>query len=100
MSIYKKNIHLSVFIRKLIKYAPFPPPPTPPPWLPPKPSSILNQAGPAQDPAGPAIQQANTKCNLNSTGNTIDNTIGNKNMFWKIHFFRTSNSFKEGLGDS
>ena len=29
------------------------PPPPPPPWFPPKPSSILNQAGPAQDPAGP-----------------------------------------------
>ena len=31
------------------------PPPPPPnhPGSPPKPSSILNQAGPAQDPAGP-----------------------------------------------
>ena len=29
---------------------PFPPPP---PWFPPKPSSILNQAGPAQDPVRP-----------------------------------------------
>jgi hypothetical protein len=35
----------------LKKLSPSPPPP--PPWFPPKPSSILNQAGPAQDPAGP-----------------------------------------------
>ena len=52
MRIYKKNIHLIVFLRKLIKYAPFPPP-HPTTLVPPKPSSILNQAGPAQDPAGP-----------------------------------------------
>ena len=31
---------------------PFPPPP--PPWFPPKPSSILNQASPAWDPAAGA----------------------------------------------
>ena len=51
LRIYKKKVHLCVFLRKLIKHGPpFPPPP--PPWFPPKPSSILNQAGPAQDPAG------------------------------------------------
>ena len=46
----RNNVHLYVFLRKLIKYAPLSPPP--PPWFPPKPSSILNQAGPAWDPAG------------------------------------------------
>ena len=49
MRTYKKNVHLFVFLRRLIKYAPSPPT-LPPPWFPPKPSSILNQAGPAWDP--------------------------------------------------
>ena len=50
MRIYEKKVDLCVFLRKLIKYAPpFPPHPTT--LVPPKPISILNQAGPAQMPA-------------------------------------------------
>ena len=52
MRIYKKNVHLYVFLGKLIKYAPsFPSPaPTPPPQA----SSILNQASqPSRPGPGP-----------------------------------------------
>ena len=60
--------------------------PHPPPWFPPKPSSIWNQAGPAQDPCAPRRTcripiGSNRQCN--SIGNSIGNSIA---ILWFRHF--------------
>ena len=46
--------------------------PHPPPWFPPKPSSILNQAGPAWDPVRPGTRLLAQW--LDAIGNTIGNS--------------------------
>ena len=72
MRIYKKKVHLCVFLRKLIKYGhPFPPSPHPTPQA----SSILNQASqPSRPGPGPTCARG---IDSNSIGNIIGNTIGN-----------------------